>query len=480
MKKRIVSLLLVLSMLLCVLPAASAEETAPKFTVYSLSLNKSIAINFKVPHDQVEGKFEKVVFTKNGETTEITTLPAADKDGMAVFTFRDLSPDEMAIPVTATLYVDGQSTSVTRSVKQYCESMLGKGSGNLKKLIVDLLNYGAAFQTYKGQATGLVNADLTDAQKALGTQGDPDLTNNDFVDETNDAILGAGVSLQDSVVLYFVPGEGVSSVKVNDTAAEYNDENGWFYYDKLSPDQMRVPVKAQAYDSNGEKVGGELSYSIVAYANDTNNDDAESAVLKALVKEMIKYGDSAASYVEEPDGEPVVKTVVMSDDFSSTSQWTDYGTSMDSENGQLKLTMAGSQAASAYKYVKYNQNLTLLSKKTTIEFEIKTDIDQNSAFEAGLELIWGTTYVTVVSFKAGTLMVNWGGTAITIDEQAHKVKIEINTDGTMSVTVDNNSPVTATRINTTGYQQLRLFVKGNTGANAMSAYFDNLKITAEE
>lgn len=46
MRKRFISLLLALSMLLCAVPVVTAAETAPKFTKYSLTLNKSIAINF--------------------------------------------------------------------------------------------------------------------------------------------------------------------------------------------------------------------------------------------------------------------------------------------------------------------------------------------------------------------------------------------------------------------------------------------------
>ena len=311
MRKRFISLLLALSILLCAVPVVTAAETAPKFTKYSLTLNKSIAINFKVPHAAVEGIFEKVVFTKGDETSEISKLPAADKDGMAVFTFKDLSPSELATSVTATLITSAGETSVTRSVKDYCMSALAKETtaGKLKTLIVDLLNYGSAFQTYKGE-TELANADLTDAQKAWATKESPVL-DTDVVDNTEGAITHAGLVLADSVQLFFDADKDmdVSTLKVNGTTVYPSGENGRFYFDKLNPDQMRDVVTVQAYNSAGNAVGGTLEYSIVSYAYYQCTNDETSEELKALLEAMMKYGDAAESYVVDTEEKPTTESV---------------------------------------------------------------------------------------------------------------------------------------------------------------------------
>ena len=71
----------------------------------------------------------------------------------------------------------------TYSLKSYAMERLEHSTNSeFKKLLVDLLNYGAAAQTYFGYKTdALVNADLTDEQRALAskTYSLPDAAENE-------------------------------------------------------------------------------------------------------------------------------------------------------------------------------------------------------------------------------------------------------------------------------------------------------------
>ena len=319
MKKRVISLILVLAMILCAVPAVAAEEVpiqAPKFTTRSLTLNKSIAINFKVPYSDVENNFTKVVFIKDGkEVQTINALPAVDANGMAVFACTELSPLDLAKEITARLYdKDGEYTEAKSSVLDYCNTVLNNpnDSAELKTLVVDLLNYGAAFQTYKGITSGLVNENLTEEQKLLGTQKDPQLTSvlekgTELADPAVEWQV-AGLKLEDSVTIYFkISAASVDGLTVKVTCDGYTweikdfcapDSEGLYkvYFDKLNPAQMRDKIEAVVCDAQGNTVSNTLTYSIESYAAYQAEQNAD-ANLVALVKAMMRYGDAAYVWV---------------------------------------------------------------------------------------------------------------------------------------------------------------------------------------
>ncbi|MCM1222230.1 MAG: hypothetical protein NC548_47955, partial [Lachnospiraceae bacterium] len=158
----------------------------------SLSLESSVTMNFKVLKSAV-ADFENpyMVFKCDG-LDDMTVSEYSVQGDYYVFSFPGISPQMMGNDVTATLYAvykengkeySGQSKSM--SVKEYSYKMLAAyGSYNnatynkLKTLLVDLLNYGAQAQIYTNYKTNsLVNAELTEQQKAWGTSSTPTLTN---------------------------------------------------------------------------------------------------------------------------------------------------------------------------------------------------------------------------------------------------------------------------------------------------------------
>ena len=224
--------------------------------------------------------------------------------------------------ITATLYAtkDGVlyiGDTVEYSVKQYCYNMLSTYNdvdypsaayGELRTLLVDLLNYGAAAQQYTGYNTdALVNAQLVDKQLDWATAEDPAVS-KDAVAESADLDAPAvqwaasGLVLDEAVTVRLgftaESTEGLCvkftlagrTYEVTDFKAMTDKENGWYvYFDELNAAQMRDVITATVYQ-NGQQVSNTASYNVEAYvASHASDGDA----LGSLVKALIRYGDAA-------------------------------------------------------------------------------------------------------------------------------------------------------------------------------------------
>lgn len=333
--KKILSLLLVMAMLLSVAPMtwaaeqAESEATAP-VQYRSLVLSDSIAINFKISRAWLaDNGFTKAEFLMDGKVAQtIEGMPAGTSE-LAVFPFTQLTPAQMGKDVTVKYYAGEEVlTEATTSVLSYCNDTLNDAneSALLKTALVDMLNYGAAAQTYVGLADGetLVNADLG-ANAALGTPANKELTLtnrthlHDFPNtqqSRSDEVqwLSAGLNLQDAVALRFKIEIAVTDNidSVDDLSVKFysndfvriveefvpvagKDNQYYVYLDGLNPAQLRDPIFASIYDKT-TVVCNRLTYSVESYAAD-NASDPEA--LKAMTKALMVYGDAITAWVKD-------------------------------------------------------------------------------------------------------------------------------------------------------------------------------------
>ncbi|MBQ7669942.1 MAG: chitobiase/beta-hexosaminidase C-terminal domain-containing protein, partial [Clostridia bacterium] len=302
-------------------------EKAEELSFYgaSLTLQNNLKVNFYVEKDQiVSGGFTDpyAVFTMNGNTVTVSEYSEVTSQGVDyyVFSFANIAPNLMNDQITATLHAtrnekDCVGEVLTYSVATYCYSMLSKtDNAKLRTLLVDLLNYGAAAQTYTGYHTdALVNDGLTAEQVAWGTAADPELTsvtNAKYRTVQDPSVNWAGISLRlnDSVTMQFVfttddadgvtvrieNGEGTLLKEI--TAEEIRTSGGYYIaaYNGLTAIQMNDTVYATAY-RGGKAISDTVAYSIESYAYAKQND--ANADLSALVKAMMKYGNAAYAYV---------------------------------------------------------------------------------------------------------------------------------------------------------------------------------------
>lgn len=291
------------------------------FAGASLSLQHNLSVNYKVDKalfadDAYSEPY--VIFTLNGKETKVSKY-SVDGDRY-VFTFRNIAPNQMNDTIYATLYATYEGelyNSATReySVAQYCYNMLGKYPGDsyakLRTLLVDLLNYGTQSQLYTSyNTTALVNGNLTDTQKAWGTNTAPALNSvkniaYETVENPKATWKSGGLKLEEAVTLRFkLAADSVEglSVKIRtgsreweiDSSAFVETDGGYYvYFNGLHAGQMRESVYLTVYEGN-TPVSNTACYSIESYAYEKQT--STTGNLAALVKAMMCYGDSASAY----------------------------------------------------------------------------------------------------------------------------------------------------------------------------------------
>lgn len=292
------------------------------FNGASLTLYDNLAINFKA----AESLFTEVgytnpyaVFELNGEKFTVTDYTVAN--GRYVFDFEDISPKNMNDTVKATLYatfdgVEYESEACEYSVAAYCYNMLSKYNtddyAELRTLLVDLLNYGAATQVYANYNTdALVNASLTAEQSAWGTSEKPAYTsvqNLSFKTIENPTVqwLGGGLNLETAVTMRFkISAENYENLTLKAETAEnlwtvpasefeLFEGSLYVFFSGLNAAQMSEPVYITIYEGD-TAVSNTICYSVESYAYAKQNSTDTNLV--NLLEAMMKYGNSAYAYV---------------------------------------------------------------------------------------------------------------------------------------------------------------------------------------
>lgn len=287
--------------------AAFAQDepgTAEKTVEVSMTLNDDLVVNFYVPEDA--GASAVVGF--NGEEE---TLQGTLTDGQYKFSFDGVTPQYMTkeITFTAGAYALGKPLSV----QSYCEGLLSStaedlGIGSLeyavlRELVVDILNYGAAAQSYTDTDTeGLANATLTEEQQGYATEFDltatePELGNGGAVKwYSAGMVCGSKPSLYVRIVLPEGKTAEAYTVEVDGKTAVYKRTEGQiatYYYEELNvlefAKDMQIVVK------EGETpVSGTLTYSVHDYISAMA--DSQNEGTAALVKALYGYGKAASAY----------------------------------------------------------------------------------------------------------------------------------------------------------------------------------------
>ena len=295
------------------------------FSGASLTLQDNLTINYKVKKslfDEVGYKDPYVVFKLNGREVKVT---AYKEDATTLsFDFVDIAPNQMNDTVYATLYADYEGVeyaSETRdySVATYCYNMLSKMSSDeyakFRTLLVDLLNYGTESQIYtEYKLDSLVDASLTEAQRAWGTKKDRTFaTVQDAAYQTIDnptvSWKGAGLNLKDRVeIRMMIEADSIENLRVRVTSATGGE--WWIPAEKFEPagerrynvsfsglnaGQMNESVYFTVYDGD-KAVSNTARYSIESYAYAQVNKATPDEKLVKIVKAMMKYGDSAYNY----------------------------------------------------------------------------------------------------------------------------------------------------------------------------------------
>ena len=308
---------------------------------HSCSFGNDLSINYYAPADALAGyenirmEVRKEVFGKDGgvswETSELKNYTEADlENGKNYrFVYSGITAKEMGSEVRMVLKAEKNGKTYTTEedvygIGIYAYSRLEKSTDDLfKTLLVDMLNYGAEAQEYFKYNTGkLVNAELTDEQKALGTQEDVELKSVENIIETEgaaatfygkSAVFNANVELK--YYMQFAEGQSLDNVKLVLTytaidGKEYTEEikAADFGFDKkyqaytaklvsIAAKDVRCTVSAKIYD--GETlISNTLEYSLETYAYNRLIKSTDE-VFKSFLREFMKYGFSAEAYFKK-------------------------------------------------------------------------------------------------------------------------------------------------------------------------------------
>ena len=293
-------------------------EMQVMYTILNARVKNYESFYVEVVKDVAGGQSVKTVFSPADGNTDEMFAPNGSLVGYRA-TYTGIFAMEMGDSFTATLYAVAQDgtiyygPSVTSSIKAYLMEKLADSSSTaeLKTLAVDMLSYGAAAQAhFSYNVENPVNADLTAAQKALGTQTIPSAADRSAVAGTGGK-LTANVSLQSKVLLYV----NCSYTKTASSKLEFvvKDARTGKILERFAPSietakicqgiygnvgagQMRELLTIELYD-NGKLVSQTLYWNIESYVAQTRTDSASSAELINIVNALLIYGDSAAAYL---------------------------------------------------------------------------------------------------------------------------------------------------------------------------------------
>ena len=276
-----------------------------------VALNDDIIFRYSVELGEDLQNNPTATFTVNGVETTVSEYTL--KDGAYVFAFDGITPkmlgDEFDFKVTATSK-SLKNTTVTvverkgYTVKAYLEELLVMDGvdGKTKTLVVDLLNYGAAAQTYSNYKTEtLVNADLTAEQKSLATAFDEAGAESVLAVNNTETVSFKGARLwldsEVNIGLKIALAEGVDknvvSVKVTIGGVEHTDvtlaDNMEIIVSGISATQFHQTIWVEVL-IDGVETGATCTYSVNTYVARTYNAGNANA---DLAKALYCYGVSA-------------------------------------------------------------------------------------------------------------------------------------------------------------------------------------------
>ena len=280
---RILSALLVLVMILSILPAAvfADNETANVLEGWSITLGDNIGVKF-----HLNSADYTVTTTVNG--AEVT--PVISENVVTVNVAAAQMNDTIVLTVK-----NGEEIAHTGeySVRKYAETILtGDYADYVKEMVKEMLNYGAAAQTYFGyNATNLVNAGYELESAAAVPTEVPAIAVEDNLAGIN--LYGMSLLFQNktAVRFYFKVTGDINSFTFSQGTPVAKD--GMYYVEvgNINPQELANDITLSVNDGALSVTYSPLNYIVRKYNNSESTD-----ALKALVQAMYGYHLEAKFY----------------------------------------------------------------------------------------------------------------------------------------------------------------------------------------
>ena len=280
---RILSALLVLVMVLSMLPATVfATSETDVLEGWNLALGENIGVNF-----HLNSADYTVTITVNG----VEVNPTISDKVVTVNVAAAQMTDTIGLTVKS-----GEETVHTGeySVRQYAETILnGEYDAEVKEMVKEMLNYGAAAQTYFNyNLDSLANKDYALETAATVTDEVPAISAEGSVEGVS--LYGMSLVFQSktAVRFYFTGDVSGHVFKANGTALTPISKNSMYYVEvgNINPQDLDKVVTVTVDDTLS------VSYSPLNYIVRKYNNSSSSDSLKALVQAMYGYHLEALDY----------------------------------------------------------------------------------------------------------------------------------------------------------------------------------------
>ncbi len=292
-----------------------ALEEPEKFNLsgVTMTLGASLSLDFAIDTSKITGtdNYAKMTIVyADGRPSETVTVPQSEwtqySGNIYTASFTGMSAKQMNDVVTAVFYnTYGQPLTYEKSdsIETYAVRMLnGSAASNakLRKVYVDMLNYGSAAQTFFGyDEANLANRNLTETQKSWATS-DVVTLNKRISDES---YAGTTLTLESEIQLDFVFYNSAVGTDYSQlyAIATYTDHYGNYKRVRIEGSDFiayssslcqvsvtgmavadfRSLVKCTVYNADGDEVGS-ASDSVESYAkrNAASLGDVASAIVK--------------------------------------------------------------------------------------------------------------------------------------------------------------------------------------------------------
>ena len=273
-----------------------------KVSVARMILGNELTMQFAFPQkDIIEGVDYVVAVTKtysDGKADKTILVPESEwkTDGPYYYvSFNGLSAMEMGDEIhTQIMTVDGTPVGgvYTDSIRTYAMRQLRKTTnGPTRTLYVDMLNYGAAAQTYfKYDAENLVTGDLTETEKSYGTKTLNLVNNREMGTNYVASQLNLVNSIQLRLLFKNIDSSMYAVVKFTDyigrnvedrvEGSEFINNGTVVVVDQVVAADYGQDVTVTIYDANGNAVANVVE-SVASYiARMTNGNAIYDAVAK--------------------------------------------------------------------------------------------------------------------------------------------------------------------------------------------------------
>ena len=344
-RQKMMGLILTIAILLSFLPAsrllADGTQTlnVESYSACAFQNDLSLVYYYKIksPGDftniRLRVAYQRFDYNNPGaytwETSDIRDYTYDPQTQMYRFVFKGIAAAEMGNTVRTAFCANIGNQAYASpeqrfSIKQYAEKILElKGTSTDEKdkllctLVVDMLNYGAAAQKYFGRnVSALVNANLTEVQKKMGSEPVSNMESIATIEPLSGAKAAfkfASVEFNNTVdlVTYIqmtgdlkdtvyaeVSYTGVDGqTRTSKTSAKNFKLKDGLYgarFSNIAALYFRSPLKIVIKDGN-TAISPVLNYSFESYVRDINIGDYKES-MKELGRYMLAYGDSAYKY----------------------------------------------------------------------------------------------------------------------------------------------------------------------------------------